>query len=181
MFTLSRTLVKTIIWIGLAMVAIVVLHLGGVFALRVGQFAPLTGAFIGGTLALISTCLPTDTSKKTESWIGFEQFSWVLIGFGIIMWGIGESFWRYYVSIGQAPFPSIADVGYSAFPVFHLYRSSALATSKYTHKTFCVADGLPDFNGFSLCALMVSFAWHTRASSRRSEFGQISRLILSHC
>jgi len=117
MFMLSRTLIKTIIWIGVAMGVIVVLHLGGVFALRVGQLAPLIGAFIGGTLAFSSACFPRNNSEKTEKWIGFEQLSWMLIGFGIIMWGIGEGFWRYYISIGQTPFPSIADAGYSIFPL----------------------------------------------------------------
>ncbi|GAC1460945.1 MAG: hypothetical protein PVSMB2_22180 [Ktedonobacteraceae bacterium] len=117
MFILSRTLIKTIIWTGVAMVVIVILHLGGVFALQVGQLAPLTGAFIGGTLAFCSACFPRNTAEKTEPWIGFEQLSWMFIGFGIIMWGIGESFWRYFVSIGQTPFPSIADAGYSIFPL----------------------------------------------------------------
>jgi hypothetical protein len=55
--------------------------------------------------------------ENTEPWIGHEQAGWVLIGLGVIMWGIGETFWRYYVSIGQAPFPSMADIGYSSFPV----------------------------------------------------------------
>jgi len=118
MFTLSRTLIKAIIWLGAGMVGIVVLHLGGVFALHVGQFAPVTGAFIGGILAFGSACLQRKSYEKTEAWIGFEQLSWVLIGLGVILWGIGDSFWRYYVSIGQTPFPSIADAGYTAFPLF---------------------------------------------------------------
>ena len=118
MFTLSRTLIKTIIWLSAAIVSIVVLHLGGVFALHVGQFAPVVGAFIGGILAFGSACLPRKSYEKTEAWIGFEQFSWMLIGFGILMWGMGDSFWRYYVSIGQSPFPSIADAGYTLFPLF---------------------------------------------------------------
>ena len=117
-FTLSRTLIKAIIWLGVGMVGIVVLHLGGVFALRVGQFAPVVGAFIGGILAFGSASVRRNSHEKTEAWIGFEQLSWLLIGLGIIMWGVGDSFWRYYVSIGQAPFPSIADAGYTVFPLF---------------------------------------------------------------
>src|SRR5437899_2242743 len=88
-----------------------------VLALRVGQFSPLTGAFIGGALVLSSALLPMRKRENTEPWIGHEQAGWVLIGLGVIMWGIGESFWRYYMSIGQAPFPSAADIGYSIFPV----------------------------------------------------------------
>lgn len=113
----TRTLVKGVMWVGAAMVAIVVLHLGGSLALHVGQFAPLTGAFIGGTLILGSVLTPIRQGENAEPWIGYEQVAWTLIGFGVIMWGCGETFWRYYVSIGQAPFPSIADIGYSGFPL----------------------------------------------------------------
>lgn len=117
MYSLSRTLVKGVSWVGVAMVVIVVLHIGGTVAQRVGQFSPLTGAFIGGTLVLSSVLLKMRNRENTEPWIGYEQAGWVLIGLGVIMWGIGETFWRYYVSIGQAPFPSVADIGYSGFPV----------------------------------------------------------------
>jgi hypothetical protein len=99
------------------MVAIVVFQLGGPFAHHVGQFAPLTGAFIGGSLALLSTFTAIRRRENAEPWIGYEQVGWMLIGLGMIMWGIGDTFWRYYVSMGQNPFPSIADVGYSSFPL----------------------------------------------------------------
>ena len=117
MYSLSRTLIKGVVWIGAAMVVIVVLHIGGIVALRVGQFSPLTGAFIGGALVLSCVLLPMHKSENVEPWIGNEQVGWVLIGLGIIMWGMGETFWRYYMSIGQAPFPSVADIGYSTLPV----------------------------------------------------------------
>ena len=84
MFTLSRTLIKAIIWLAAGMVCIVVLHLGGVFALHVGQFAPVVGAYIGGILAFSSACLRRKNYEKTEPWIGFEQLSWLLIGLGTI-------------------------------------------------------------------------------------------------
>ncbi len=117
MHSLSRTLVKGVAWIGAGMVVIVVLHLGGPFALRVGQFSPLTGAFIGGALVLSSALVPMSKRGRTEPWIGYEQVGWTLIGLGVVMWGIGETFWRYYVSIGQTPFPSSADIGYFSFPL----------------------------------------------------------------
>ena len=112
-----RTLIKAVAWVGAAMVIIVVFHLGGTIALRVGQFAPVTGAFIGGGLVLFSATYPRHRNDPSEPWIGLEQVSWILIGFGIIMWGLGDSFWRYYVSQNQAPFPSMADIGYSIFPL----------------------------------------------------------------
>ena len=113
-----RTLIKTVGWLGLGMVVVVVFHLGGTVALRVGQFSPLTGAFIGGLLVLVSVLAPIRRGENAEPWIGAEKLGWMLIGVGVILWGLGESFWRYYVSIGQAPFPSMADIGYSAFPLF---------------------------------------------------------------
>jgi hypothetical protein len=114
----SRTIVRSVLWVALAMLIIVVFHIGdSTFVLRVGQFSPLTGAFIGGCLVLMSATSPRKRKEDTEAWIGNEQFGWILIGLGILMWGIGESFWRYYMSIGQSPFPSLADVGYSCFPL----------------------------------------------------------------
>lgn len=113
-----RTAVKGVAWIGLGMVVVVVFHLGGTVALRVGQFSPLTGAFIGGAMVLLSTLLSVRRNEGAEPWIGREKLGWLLIGLGIIMWGLGESNWRYYIAQGQQPFPSTADIGYSLFPLF---------------------------------------------------------------
>ncbi len=111
------TIIKAVMWVAAAMIIIVVFHLGGTIALRVGQFAPLTGAFIGGALTLGSVLYPRGRREKAEPWIKFEQVAWLLIGLGVVMWGFGESFWRYYISMGQTPFPSSADIGYSTFPL----------------------------------------------------------------
>ncbi|HLQ11489.1 MAG TPA: hypothetical protein VK134_07790 [Ktedonobacteraceae bacterium] len=111
------TIIKVVMWVAAAMIVIVVFHLGGTIALRVGQFSPLTGAFIGGALTLGSVLYPRGRREKAEPWIKFEQIAWLLIGLGVVMWGLGESFWRYYVSMGQTPFPSAADIGYSSFPL----------------------------------------------------------------
>ncbi len=117
MYSLSRTLIKAVAWIAGVMTFIVVLHIGGPIALRVGQFSPLIGAFIGGGLTLYSALARRPRKDLTEQWIGAEQVSWLLIGFGILMWAVGDSCWRYYISMGETPFPSIADLGYSLFPV----------------------------------------------------------------
>lgn len=112
-----RTLVRGVGWIGLGMVVVVVFHLGGTVALRVGQFAPVTGAFIGGIMVLFSVLSPIRRGENAEPWIGKEKLGWLLIGLGVIMWGLGDTNWRYYISMGEAPFPSTADIGYSAFPL----------------------------------------------------------------
>src|SRR5581483_2852235 len=112
-----RTIIKGVGWIGLGMVVVVVFHLGGTVALRVGQFSPLTGAFIGGIMVLTSVLSPIRLGENAEPWIGKEKLGWLLIGLGIMMWGLGETNWRYYISMGETPFPSTADIGYSAFPL----------------------------------------------------------------
>lgn len=114
----ARFVVRSVAWIGVLMLFIVVFHIGGsAISLRVGQFSPLIGAFSGGFLTLISAILPTQRREATEPWLRNERLAWTLIGFGVILWGFGESFWRYYMSIGQSPFPSMADVGYFSFPL----------------------------------------------------------------
>ena len=114
----ARFVVRSVAWIGILMLIIVVFHIGGsTIALRVGQFSPLIGAFIGGFLALISAILPTQRREANEPWLRNERLAWALIGFGVILWGFGDCFWRYYMSIGQSPFPSMADIGYFSFPL----------------------------------------------------------------
>ncbi len=113
----SRAMVKVVGWIGICMVIIVVFHLGGSFAHVVGQFSPLTGALIGGSLTVLSAVWPRGRREQSEPWIGMEQLSWLLVGLGILLWAMGEMCWRYFVAMGQSPFPSIADLGYSTFPL----------------------------------------------------------------
>ncbi|TMC39512.1 MAG: hypothetical protein E6J31_08880 [Chloroflexi bacterium] len=114
----ARFVIKSVAWIGIFMLIIVVFHIGGsTIALRVGQFSPLCGAFIGGFLALISAIIPAQRKEATEPWLRNERLAWALIGFGVILWGFGDCIWRYYMSIGQSPFPSMADIGYFSFPL----------------------------------------------------------------
>lgn len=117
MHSQAYTLIKVVAWIAAGMVIVVVFHLGGTVALRVGQFSPLTGALIGGSLVLMSVFMPIRRREHVEPWMGHEQIGWALIGFGVIMWGLGESLWRYYVAMGETPFPSFADIGYASFPI----------------------------------------------------------------
>ncbi len=114
----SHTLIKGIVWTGIGMVIIVVFHIGGAFALPVGQFSPLIGAFIGGTLAFASAFVSMRKREDAEPWIVHERLAWLLISLGVIAWGMGETCWRYYIAIGQTPFPSLADLGYFSFPLF---------------------------------------------------------------
>jgi diguanylate cyclase (GGDEF)-like protein len=45
-----------------------------------------------------------------------ERSAWLLIGLGIISWGLGEVYWTAFIEgNAEAPYPSLADVGYLAF------------------------------------------------------------------
>src|SRR5579875_239654 len=112
----ARMVVRTVGWVGVCMIVIVVFHLGGSFAHVVGQFSPLTGALIGSSMTLLSALWPRGRQESMEPWLGLEQLSWLLVGLGIMMWAMGEMCWRYFIAMGQSPFPSIADLGYSLFP-----------------------------------------------------------------
>lgn len=118
MYVRLRLSVVLVLVMATSMIMIVVAHIGGVVALRVGQFAPLLGALTGGGLTLVCASLPqSHLSAFEEKWQWHEHLSWLFIGAGMICWGIGESFWRYFVVREQAPFPSLADIGYTCFPV----------------------------------------------------------------
>ncbi len=131
----SQVLIGLVVLVGiLGMVVLVMFHLGEVSALRVGQFAPLLGAFIGGGLVLIKVTLPTATTGAL-AWKGRERTSWVLMGIGILAWGIGEAIWRSSVSLGRSAFPSFADTGYVLFPLLAmvslLWKPSCDAKSRW--------------------------------------------------
>src|SRR5579883_359465 len=92
------------------------LHVGGNAIVQIGKYSQLLGAFIGGTLAIVAVNSSRRRGEQMEPWLGREQLAWTLIGAGCIMWGIGECFWRYFLSQGLQPFPSLADIGYSSLP-----------------------------------------------------------------
>jgi hypothetical protein len=100
----------------IVMILILGFHVGGNSLATIGTYSALFGAFVGGTLCLVSVGLPFRQQENAEPWLKREQLAWTLLGSGCIAWGIGECFWRYYVAHGESPFPSLADSGYSCFP-----------------------------------------------------------------
>ena len=116
MHSVSRTLILLTLGVGVLMALIVVFHIGGSFAVVVGQFSPVVGSFLGGGLVLLSAFNMLAQPRKGQISRN-EQLSWLLIGSAVIAWALGESVWRYYIGTGQKPFPSLADIGYSAFPL----------------------------------------------------------------
>lgn len=112
MRSLSRPFVGTIISIELLMIPFLIFHVGGI----AWEFTQLAGAIIGGAIAVIFANIPLRNDEATEPLLGRERLAWTLVGVGLLMWGFGESFWRYYVLTNQSPFPSYADIGYSGLP-----------------------------------------------------------------
>jgi hypothetical protein len=111
-----RVVIGSIVSIAMLMILTLGLHIGGENVLHVAIFSSLTGATIAGILIFVSTSISPYSVENREPWIGQEKLAWILVGCGCVAWGIGECFWRYYSSQGEPPFPSLADVGYSAFP-----------------------------------------------------------------
>src|SRR5437867_1329751 len=109
---LSRTFIGVVVGLEVLMILFILFHLGGV----AWRFTQLAGALIGGLIALISINIPRRNEETTEPLPDRERLAWILVGCGLISWGIGESFWRYYLFTNQNPFPSYADIGYSALP-----------------------------------------------------------------
>ncbi|HEU0000716.1 MAG TPA: hypothetical protein VFQ36_07445, partial [Ktedonobacteraceae bacterium] len=112
-----RIVLYSVAGVAAVMALILALHLGGPAVLSIGKYSQLLGAFIGGSLAIISVNMPMQRDENVEPWLGRERLAWTLIGAGCIAWGIGESFWRWYLAHGNPnPFPSAADFGYSSLP-----------------------------------------------------------------
>ena len=112
-----RIVLYSVAGVAAVMALILGLHPGGDAVLSIGKYSQLAGAFIGGFLAIISVNMPMKRGEDTEPWLGRERLAWTLIGAGCIAWGIGESFWRWYLAHGNPnPFPSAADFGYSSLP-----------------------------------------------------------------
>lgn len=112
----SQVVLGTVINIGIVMILLLGFHVGGQSVLAVGNYSQLFGSLIGGTLTFLSIYVFFSRGKNREPWFRFEQLGWTLIGSGCFAWAFGECFWRYYRALGQNPFPSQADIGYSCFP-----------------------------------------------------------------
>jgi len=137
------------------MISILGFRIGGENLIKVGEYSPLLGAFIGSVLVLVSVNIQLGRREKVEPWLGREQVAWMLIGCGCIAWGIGECFWRYYVAHGQSPFPSLADLGYASFSplVFWGLLWQPFSSGGARRRLFLVLDSL-----IAMGALL-SIAW----------------------
>src|ERR1700692_1344542 len=93
-----RIVLYSVACVAVVMALILGFHPGGPAVLNIGKYSQLIGAFIGGSLAIISVNMPIRRGENAEPWLGRERLAWTLIGAGCIAWGIGESFWRWYLA-----------------------------------------------------------------------------------
>lgn len=112
MRSLSKTFIGGVVGFEVLIIIFMLFHLGGI----TWEFSQLVGAIVGGVIALVSVNVPVREGVAIEPMLGRERLAWTLVGCGLISWGIGESFWRYYILTNQSPFPSYADFGYSGLP-----------------------------------------------------------------
>lgn len=112
MRSMSRNFIGGVIIFDCLIILFILFHLGGI----VWTFSQVAGAIAGGTITLSVIYMPVRDGEMVEPWLGRERSTWLLIGCGCLMWGFGESFWRYFILTGQRPFPSPADIGYASLP-----------------------------------------------------------------
>ncbi len=153
-----RVVIGSVIGISILMVLVFLLegsfHLGGESLLQVARYSVLLGPLIASALSLVSVNIPLRQEENAEPWLRHERLAWILIGCGYIAWAIGEAFWRYYVAIGESPFPSLADIGFSTLFPPTFAGLILLPSSKSSQKrVFLMLDSL------IVMGAMLSIAW----------------------
>jgi hypothetical protein len=152
-----RIVIGSVIGISILEIFVLLLstfHVGGDSILEVARYSILFLPLIAGALNLVSVYIPLRQDENTEPWIRREQQAWALIGWGYIGWAIGEAFWRYYVAIGQAPFPSLADLGFSSFfPLIFLGLLLQPSSKSSQKRVFLILDSL------IVMGVLLSIAW----------------------
>ncbi|MEV6302619.1 bifunctional diguanylate cyclase/phosphodiesterase [Actinoplanes sp. NPDC051861] len=105
-----------------------------------------------GAIAAAVSCL-----IRARSFTGRLRWGWGLVGLGVLSWGLGQGAWVYLESFqgDQAPFPSIADLGYVGMvlltPVGLLVMPSR--AQSLANRARIVLDGL------MVAASLVLIAW----------------------
>ncbi len=152
-----RIVLRSVIGISILEVLLLLLstfNVGGHTILEAARYSLLILPLAAGALSLVSVNSPFRQEGDVEPWAKRERQVWILIGCGYIGWAIGEAFWRYYVEIGQAPFPSLADVGFSSFPPLVFAGLILQPSSKNAQKrVFLILDSL------IVMGALLSIAW----------------------
>jgi len=149
-----RVVIGSLVGISLVMILLLAFHLGGPSVLPAAMFCLPIGALIAAGLNLVSVSIPFRQEENVEPWLKHEKLAWTLIGCGYVASTIGEGIWRYYVAIGQRPFPSLADVSFFTFFPLVFVGMILLTSSKSSQKrVFLTLDSL------IVTGAMLSIAW----------------------
>ncbi len=149
-----RIVIGSVIGISILSTLLLTFHWGGGDPLSISRFCVIFSAFIGGLLAIVSAHVPIRQEENAEPWMRREKLAWSLIGYSFIPWFIGDAIWRYYVTIGQSPFPSLADIGFVTFGPLLLMGLTLQPFSKSRQKrVFLLLDSL------IVAGTLLSIAW----------------------
>jgi diguanylate cyclase (GGDEF)-like protein len=119
-------------------------------------FAPLTSRFAHDVILLLAaaTCLWRAVAVRAE------RTAWLLIGAGVLCWGLGE---LYYTAVlwdeTSPPIPSPADVGYLAFPLLTFAGMLALLRGRARFSPALVVDGIA--TALAVAALSAAIVFQT--------------------
>lgn len=82
---------------------------------------------------------------------------WLLLGFGCFVWGFGDAAWAYYEIVlrTDAPFPSIADVGYLA-----MVPLMALGVIFFSSAGQRITNSRPTLDGIALVLAFLGAVWY---------------------
>lgn len=112
----SRALIGTMVVLAALMIMIVGLHWFGETILTYGLYSQLVGAVLSGIVIIVSVSIPIRFGEGAEPWLEREHLSWILIGVGALMWGLGEAVYRVLLARNLPTFPALSDVGYASLP-----------------------------------------------------------------
>jgi len=138
-----------------------------VVAAVVAAFAAVLSARLGGPrtaqtisnfgLGYASITAAAACVLRGHQLAGRQRWGWSLIGLGVLSWGLGQCAWIYLETFrGQeAPFPSIADLGYLGMVLFTPIGLLVLpsTTQALANRVRSVLDGL------MIAASLVLIAW----------------------
>jgi hypothetical protein len=92
-----------------------------------------------------------------EPWIGKGRLSWTLIGCGLFLWALGDSFWQYTIaSSGHSQYPSLADIGFASSGLVMLCGLIVLPSARQSARQwlFLILDS------FIITGSLFALAWY---------------------
>ena len=144
-------------WVRLCvLVAAVVAAFGAVLSTGLG------GPSVAQTISNLGLCAGAVSAAvacliRARTFAGRLRWGWTFIGLGVLSWGLGQACWVYLETFrgDEAPFPSIADIGYLGLVLFTPIGLLILpsAAQALANRARSVLDGL------MVAASLLLMAW----------------------